>query len=532
MDKDIVSMANQFDFYDKLGWYYRWKFRRHLSWLGQDLVSLGYLLEFEQELKKKSFPTFRIVEILEDILRRYHKEEQANSLPNRIPRERLPDMLQVMLVFYSKSRRLHRSSRELILSILQAEEQVRAHHATGSGIPAEQFRVEIIKAILNLSTDWGKGNEVSLKNRANYLLPYLTNIARNVSDLDMFTQFQQEAEKFFARLGGGAVVVLRHLEAISIKVSDMQTSSVVFQEIVPVLGLETTASLLGICKGFQEFEVYYPRIQEQLRWWRSDYSRLFIRPKNTSGLDQLLGFLETLAKHERMTKYIHYPQVQHSGTLLKHISDALHTHKDQVYHACLDHNWEQVSKDEQLMDGLIDQFEQTIVNNYLNTTWSSAFPSGKIRWEFSKFTNSIPVEIMSWKWTQDNDKARSYWNWTDAAGQEHDQYNKTLGPLLLPLCQKLEFSEIGALFDLFPQYLGIQAFKKTVKVPVEWEMGSEYQEAYNKWAGHYTQEITVARPKSFVDHTFTFERPNLQKALTLLNNMDKVYEAIQAYQKF
>jgi len=53
IDKDIDSIANQFDVYDKLGWYSRWRFRSHLSWLGEDRVSLGYLLEFEQELKKK-----------------------------------------------------------------------------------------------------------------------------------------------------------------------------------------------------------------------------------------------------------------------------------------------------------------------------------------------------------------------------------------------------------------------------------------------------------------------------------------------
>jgi hypothetical protein len=66
---------------------------------------------------------------------------------------------------------------------------------------------------------------------------------------------------------------------------------------------------------------------------------------------------------------------------------------------------------------------------------------------------------------------------------------------------------------------------------IEWEKDTEYHEAYDKWAGHYTQVVEVARPTSFVDHTFTFERPYLKNAIDLLIMRDRVHEAIQAYRK-
>ena len=66
---------------------------------------------------------------------------------------------------------------------------------------------------------------------------------------------------------------------------------------------------------------------------------------------------------------------------------------------------------------------------------------------------------------------------------------------------------------------------------IEWEKDTEYYEAYDKWAGHYTQVVEAARPTSFVDHTFTFERPYLKNAIHLLIMRDRVHEAIQAYRK-
>ena len=528
-DKDLVSIANQFHVYDQLVWWYdRWKFRRHLSWLGEDRVSLGYLLEFEQELKKKAFLSFRITEILEEMLKRYHKEQQDNRLPSPIPPERLPDMLQVMIVFYSKNGRLHRSYRGLIISILQAEDEVKAHPKTGFGIPAEQFRIEATKAISNLNPDWGKGNQAAAKNVADHWLRYLTNIAKKVTNLQMFKLFQSEAAKIGGWYPGEKQ---RCLENIADKVSDLQTFTVIFQDIVPVIGLETTSSLLGITQDFQEFEVYFRRINEQLKEWGPTFISLFVRAKDTSELDRLFIFLGALAKHKRMANYIHYTEVHQSGTLLKYISGALPTYKGQVFQACLNYDWKSEPKYERWMDDLIAQFEQNIVHTYLWAIWYSFIQSRRIRWEFSRFTEYIPSGISSWDWTKDTDKTRPYWNSGEAQQLENNRYSEILGPLLLSIFRQLGFSEIEALFDLLPQFFGIEEFKRTVKVPVEWEKRIEYQEAYDKWAGFYTQEVEVARPTHFVDHTFTFERPYMQNAINLLQHKDKIREAIQAYKK-
>ena len=94
---------------------------------------------------------------------------------------------------------------------------------------------------------------------------------------------------------------------------------------------------------------------------------------------------------------------------------------------------------------------------------------------------------------------------------------------------RLKLADTEILFKLLPDYFDIQKFTKIVDVPFEWEHRIELQEGYNKWAGFYDEEIEVAYPVSFRKHTFTFERPNLQAAVDLLDDMEKIHEAIQAY---
>jgi hypothetical protein len=199
--------------------------------------------------------------------------------------------------------------------------------------------------------------------------------------------------------------------------------------------------------------------------------------------------------------------------------------------ACRKYDWESKPNDERWMEDLIAQFEQTIVHTYLWAIWYAFLQTHRVRWEFSRFTEYIPYGISSWDWTKDTDKTRSYWSSGEAHQQENNRYIETVGPLLLSIFRQLDFSETEALFDLLPTYFGIEEFKRTVNVPVEWEKGIEYQEAYDKWAGFYTQEIEVARPTRFVDHTFTFERPALQNAINLLQHKDQIREAIRAYKK-
>jgi len=137
--------------------------------------------------------------------------------------------------------------------------------------------------------------------------------------------------------------------------------------------------------------------------------------------------------------------------------------------------------------------------------------------------------MRTWDWTKDDEKTRPYWNSRKVEGLEYKRYIDTLEPRLLSIFRKLDFSEIEVLFDLLPNYLGIQGFTKTVKIPVEWEKEVIVQEGYQLHVGFYVEEVEVARPKNFIEHTFTFQRPYLQEAIDLLDNMDKVHAAIQEY---
>ena len=527
---DIDSMANQFAFYHPLAWLESWNFRRHISWLEGDTVSLDNLLDFEKELKKREVDSITIRKIIEAMLAWNHNEVRNDRLLHRVPLQRLPAMLQILAFFYGKSGRLHRSYRELIIGILQAEDEIKRHPEIHDWMPPEQFRLEAAKAISNLSNDWGKRDGDYLANLANHWLHYLSHLAKSASDIQMFARFQLEAVGISSRRRLG-VDTFRSLQTIATKVKDSQTFTLVFQSIVPTIGLENTSALISLMNDFQEFEGYYQRITEQRGWWGPDFMSLFVRAKSTAELDRLLTFLATLAKDQRRTRYVDYTLTHAVGILFQCTSDALRTHKGQVHSRCWGVDWTGETNDDALLDELLDTLEKTILNFYLNTIWSSLLQEHKIHWEFSKFTDSIPEGIQSWQWTQDNDKTRDYWNWQEAMAREHNRFREALNPLLLPIFQKLKLLEIEALFQLLSRMWDIQVFTKVVQVPVKWKTDIEYQEAYDKWAGHYTQEIRVARPIGFVDHTFTFERPYLQNAIDLLNNMDKLHEAIQRYKR-
>ena len=242
MDKDIVSMANQFGIYNKVGWYDSWQFRRHISWLEGDIVSLDYLLNFEKELKVDSITIRKIIEAM---LAWYHSEVHDDRLLNRVPRQRLPAMLQIMAFFYGKSGRLNRSYRELIIGILQAEDEIKRYPEIHEWMPPEQFRLEVAKAISNLSNDWGRREGSYLTNGANHLLHYLTNIAKSSNDWQIFTQYQLEAASVTAKNGLNAAKFLC-LETIASKVKNSHAFTLVFQSVVPAIGLENTSALMAL----------------------------------------------------------------------------------------------------------------------------------------------------------------------------------------------------------------------------------------------------------------------------------------------
>ena len=481
MNNSTCSIAEKFAVYSQLGLFDQWKFRHFLRWISQDAVSLEFLLDFERKLVKKSLFSWQILKIMIKALSWYNREDHDNRLMNRIQPSRLPEMLQIVILFLDKSYELHPKYRELLLNIIYSGDNFKKHLEVGSGLTPDQFRLEAAKTISNYNQQWG------------IWYPYL----------------KDEADR-----------MVGYLENIAYKVSDSQRFTMVCRDMAPVIGLKATSSLMVISNDFQEFESYFHRVTAQLKWWGLAYSDIFHQLQNASELNQILVFLETLTKDPRMEKCIRYAQVHYSGVQLMPVNE--------VKDACLRQEWERTSAYELVIDGLIDKFEQNIVHTYLSTTWYPSIGSHRIRWEFDKFTEYIPYEMRSQDWTVDNEKTRPYWNSGEAAGLEFNRFVDALKPRLCSIFKKMDLSEIEILFRLLPNYLGIQEFTKLVKVPVEWEKGVEWQEGYTK-GGFYDEQVEVARPKGFVEHTFTFERPDIQNAIDLLDNMKKIREAIQAY---
>lgn len=523
MSKDVRFVAKQFAVYNQVGWYYQWEFCRALKWVSSDTTSLELLLDFEKKSEENSWTTFSIIL---NALRWYNREYYDDRLQDRLPHKRSSEMLQIVIVLLNKSQKIHANYRDLILNILYSGDKVRKDSKADIMITPEQFRLEATELISDLIGNWSNWHP-HLESNGNLLLKCLVNIACKTRDPQLFTRFRLESTKLFPSQGWSA---LSYLGEIAGKVHNLQSFSEISNNVVPIIGLETTSSLMAISRDFEEFKICYPRIIEQVELWGSNYTYLFRRTDNIAKLNQLLIFLETLPKTIRMTRYILYTQTHCTGTLLTHISGALRSQKRYVFEACSKHNWNEVQDTDRFIETQINHFEQTIVDTYLDTIWrSSIIASRRIRWEFDKFTEYIPYAMTSWNWTTDDEKSRPYWNSREAAGQEYRRYISELEPRLLSLLRVMDLPEIETLFDLLPGYLSIEVFTKIVKVPVIWERDRIVQEGYQKWVGFYDEEIEIARPTGFIEHTFTFERPSLQAAIYLLDDTDRIHEAIRKH---
>jgi hypothetical protein len=180
-----------------------------------------------------------------------------------------------------------------------------------------------------------------------------------------------------------------------------------------------------------------------------------------------------------------------------------------------------------VMDDLIGLYIHNIVNMNLHAVWGNII-SRKIRWEFNTFTEYIPFEKRVLDWSQDNEETRRYWNWQPAINSELNRFLETLDPRLVLLFDELENPDYDALIEMLHGYIFIQEFTKTVNIPVKWDLQIEYHEAYGKWIGFYDSKVEVARPITFIEHAFKFERLDLQGALDILDNPDKTRDTIQA----
>lgn len=516
MNNNRRVVAERFRAYSHLGWLGRWRFRQGLRRISRDTASLECLIALQRTFEIEWLSDKEIHRILWTCLGWYNREAEGNRhVKNPIRSDRLPEMMQILAFFLRRFNKFRYSYRPLLQSILSFGDRLAENRGPGFGVTPQQFRLEAA-AVFSALILRREIIEHYQERHGDRLLGSLENIADKTGNLELFKLFCLEAEKItwgFAKEYG-------YLESIADKVKDFPGFEMVFRKAIPVIGLAATSSVLAISRNAQDFEVYSRRIIAQLDSLPPGGNSVFTQPMNASELNRLLAFLEALADNSRTRRYFQFTQAHFPGKLSGYVSSAFNTLKSYVHDACLKQEWKESSEHGPAIEGLVDKFEQAIVRAYLNSIWGSTYGRGNIRWEVDKFTEYIPYEMRTRDWREDSDKNRSYWNSGEAAGRELRRYIDALEPQLFPILRKMEPPAVEVLFSRLATCLGIQTYTKQVMVPVEWEKGVEFQEGYDKWAGNYGRDVEVARPKRFVEHTFTFERPYLQDAIELLNSMD------------
>jgi hypothetical protein len=511
MKKDIQLIAEKFTVYSQLGWWDRWQLRHYLRWIYQDATSLEFLFDLERKLQNKSLPGRKSFNILMNAAVWYNREDHENRfVPVRINPEKRSHMMQVVAIFLEKGHELHHSYRGLIVDILNAGDKFAGQPEKGHGVNADQFRLEAAEEISNLCQKWGNWHPYTSKNE-----PW-----RNWSN-------------WYPFINSEAGNMLGYLEEIGVRLNAEQFTTVC-RNMVQVLGAKTTATLLAMSANFAEFVRSYGRVLVQLGWWDSQYDILLPHPKNIAELNENLSFLEKLTKEPQIIEYLHYIPTKNADWK---INQLLLTN---VKSACWNQAWRRISEYGAIKEDMLRNVEEDVVREQLRIIWSNLYESNylrnpprqnsKIQWEFDTFTDYIPYDERDQDWTVDCEQNRRYWNWQHGEHIELFRFLDTLKPKLLSLFRTLTISENEVLFRVLPAYLSTETFQKEVNVPATWNRSVETHEGYDKYAGNYSETVEVARPKEFVKHTFTFERPNLQNAIDLLDHMDRVHEAIQAYQ--
>lgn len=312
MNNKKTSVAEEFRIYRELPWLDRWSFRRSLRWIRQDPASLEVLLAFEKQLQEKSFFWWQTYGHIQRALRWYNREYHGKlstaPLPDPLPLSKLPALLQLVCFFIARNQKPNYAYRELFLNILRFSETVGRDPQAGATVTPERFRLEIADIICYFNDKWHNWNGWYPERRdsADQMLAHFANIARRVPDLHLFTQFRIEVEKTssFERMNVGEMFAC--LESIANKVEDLPTCQAVFQETVPLLGLEFTSSLMDLSKDFQEFETFFHRVVPQLEYWGRGTISLFGQLQNGAELDRALFFLETAESHPLMRKCVQY----------------------------------------------------------------------------------------------------------------------------------------------------------------------------------------------------------------------------------
>ncbi len=419
----------------------------------------------------------------------------------RIQPNRLPEILQIVMVFLENNHELPCAYGELFLDIIFSSDSFGKHNEVSSAITPEQFRLETAKIISNLSQQWGKWSP-SLQSEANQVLDYLERLAHKANDLQQFTTICR----------------------------DMALVIGLNQNMSPAIGFKVALSLMGMSRDFHEFESYIHRINAQIKLWRDFTGDMFLTPKTISELHQSLVFLETIIDDARRIEYVRY--VPTKDTAEKNYNSFVRI----VQSAYIQQVWKKTSEYDTIIEDLCRKFEENVVCGYLGNTWNNLFastrsrysPRFKVRWEFDKFTAYVPYNERARDWTEDSARTRRYWNWRITEKKERYRFIDTFTPRFQSLLKAFKLPDVEKLFRVFPIYLSTQEFQKEVYIPVVWDRSVEWQEGYDKYVGFYAGEVEVARPSKFAAHTFTFERPYLQNAIELLDNEDKIRKFIQS----
>ena len=495
MDK-TRPVAEQFAFYSQLGWFDRWWFRHFLQWLARDPACVKRLLAFEGRLRVQALSRRQLRDRLVDPLLWYNREDHEDRLKDRLPADKLPDLLQVVLVFLESGPDLPFIFRPLVLKIIQAGEGFRKQDVPGflGTIGAELFRAEAARAISYTIHESGAWFQYYREGETGLSLGFVENIAHTLGDAGQFTM--------------------------------------VCRDWVPVIGLKMASSLLDISANFHEAEFYFHRIKTQVEFWAHFKGDMFLS-KTLSELEQRLVVLETISGDARCMEYMGYvPSDDPVWSYYLSFAGIVHYGINQQ-------DWKTAPDAATVIRGLCHTFEENIVRECLRITWDNIFATARsrrsvqsrLRWEFDQFTDYIGYEERSQDWTLDNEHMRHYWNWQHGEHLETMRFFHTFTPLLLSLFDILTFSEMLILLKLFPGYFSTEEYEKAVNIPVAWRQSVETHEGYDKAAGNYSETVTVARPTQFRPHTFIFERPYLQDAIDLLNNVDKIREVLQAREK-
>jgi hypothetical protein len=477
-------IAEQLNVYYRLGMWGRWELRHFLRWICDDPASQAVLLEYEHSvMRKRPFMVAQNRRSLKNALSWYNAEDHQPNLPDRLPRERLPDMLRIVTIFLKTSPQLDPSYRGLILAILRAGETFAASTGANPSFTPAMFCREAATLITGMNHRWDEA----------------------------FPGHSERAERLLA----GFTRLVRHT-------GDLNAVNDVLRKISTTINQRTALTLIERYEDLETLRSHFRRIVTHHTWSGVSYDVLLGAFQDAVEGEQLLAFMETLAHDPLLAKYRQYDQTEPTvRSFLANIIAGSINRKA----------WQQPADPRFVMEQVITEYETEITRRDLQKLWHSSYATrdgNHIRWAFDRFADSIPVVQTDQDWSIDNHWSRRYWNWGVAETQERDRFFTLLQPHIRAALRSLTSEEINTLYTLLPGYLTIETFTSTVNIPTNWATRLEKHESYDKWTGFHDETTEVAYPTAFRPHTFSFERPNIQPALDLFENPDHLHALLHS----